>query len=95
MEFMDKVQCEEIGGMEEQLTFDLSPYEGDIMTFISENLLIEAQVSQGLLKGAKGYIVKAEQVEMNNVKVTFKDKVIFYELNPRVRWMEVEIDGQV
>jgi hypothetical protein len=89
MEYFE--QCEEIYGHEaEELRLMGGTFPGETVTFISPNMLIKANVINGQLVRAAGTVVKAEQVELNHVKVTKGEEVMFFELSETVRWMEVE-----
>lgn len=57
-------------------------------TFLSEGLIIIADVQDGQIVKTVGEVVKAEQIEMNVVKVTARSgKEQFLELGDNVRWI--------
>lgn len=57
-------------------------------TFLSEGLIIIADVQDGQIVKTIGEAVKAEQIEMNVVKVTARSgKEQFLELGDNVRWI--------
>lgn len=57
-------------------------------TFLSEGLIIIADVQDGQVVKTIGKAVKAEQVEMNVVKVTARSgEEQYLELGDNVRWM--------
>lgn len=56
---------------------------------ISPNLLIVGFVRNGRLLRSAGTTVKAEQIELDFVKITKPGEKAFYvKLGPNVRWME-------
>lgn len=83
-------QCEEVYHNQEAILAMRDSFPGETVTFISPNMLIVANIIDGKLVRSTGITVKAEQVELNHVKVTKGDEVKFYELGETVRWMEVE-----
>lgn len=56
-------------------------------TFLTENLLMIAELQEGELISSQGCTVKAEQVELNHVKVIRGDKEEYIQLSDKVRWM--------
>jgi hypothetical protein len=85
----DKMGCEEF--YKDPVSIQLAlGVQGETTTFISPNLLIVALHVDGVLVKSIGTTVKAEQVEMNCVKVTCGDEETFYELGTHVRWMDME-----
>lgn len=86
----DKMACEEFYNDPVSIQLALGSQEGETTTFISPNLLIVALHVNGVLVKSVGAVVKAEQIEMNNVKVTTAKEEIFYELGPKVKWMDME-----
>lgn len=56
-------------------------------TFISEGIMIVAQMEDGKVISSSGTVVKAEQIELDHVKVTRGDIVEYIELSDKVRWM--------
>ena len=103
----DKMQCEEYYKEHTQLSLLLefndeaaadeeqsnnSNSEVTRMLLISPNMLIEAQVKDGKLVRSIGALVTAEQIELNHVKVTYRDgSTAFFKLDENVRWMEVDM----
>lgn len=62
----------------------------DKVTFITPGLFIMAIYKDGELIRTLGTTVKAEQVEMNHVKIEKNGHVEFLELSNEVRWLEEE-----
>lgn len=86
----DKQSCEEFYNDPVSIQLALGSQEGETTTFISPNMLIVALHVNGVLVKSIGAIVKAEQIEMNNVKVTTAKEILFYALGPNVKWMDME-----
>ena len=101
----DKMQCEEYYKEPVQLSLPLE-FDDEVaadkerkdkddierMLFISENMLIEAQIKNGQLVRTIGTVVKAEQIELNYVKITFRDgRTVFLQLSENVRWVDMEV----
>ena len=87
---MEHISCEEFynGPNMEEIRAEILKNR---TVFISSNMMIFADVKDGQLRGAIGYRVKAESVEMNNVKVERNGEVEFFELGDKIRWMELEL----
>lgn len=101
MDFIHKIHCEEFYkepvqlelalGLEEEQSNN-NDSEVTRMLFISPNMLIEAQVKDGKLVRSVGTLVTAEQIELDHVKVTYRDgRTAFFELGENIRWMEVDM----
>lgn len=89
MYFADEVGCEEFYTDPDTMHLALGSQKGKVTTFISENLFMVALEVDGKLVKTVGTVVKAEQIEMNMVKVTTKKGEKFYELGEDVKWMEL------
>lgn len=61
------------------------------VTLVSEGLMLVGVEIDGEFIGAVGTTVKAESVEMNNVKVQKGNEVMFLELGENVRWIGREL----
>lgn len=63
--------------------------EARTFTILSEHLVMSATVdANGKLLAAQGFNAKVEQVEMNMVKVTKGDNVMFLELGEDIQWIK-------
>lgn len=86
----DKQSCEEFYTDPASLHLALGSQQGQMKTFISQNLFIVSLERGGVLVRTIGAVVKAEPIEMNCVKVTSASgKEHFYELGEDVIWMEL------
>lgn len=88
-EFDGKLGCEEFYNDPDNIQLALGSREGKITTFISENLFMVALEVNGVLVKTVGTVVKAEQIEMDMVKVTTRNGDKFYQLGEDVKWMEL------
>jgi len=90
MSFDENIHCEEVYGpsSDDLMAQHLNEVEKKKVLFISPNLLILATVEDGKLTGAIGEKVKAEQIEMDYVKIEKGDQRLFVKLSDGVRWME-------
>lgn len=85
----EKVGCEEFYNDGEQLNFDMELDLAEPVLLLSPNLLMVAYVRNGRLIRTVGTTIKAEQIEMDYVKITkHGEDPFFVKIGPNVRWME-------
>lgn len=62
------------------------------IVLISSNMIVRGVLIDGQLHRAIGELVEAEAVEMNHVKVKFRNgREDYFELGENVKWIEVEL----
>lgn len=62
------------------------------IVLISSNMIVRGVLIDGQLQRAIGELVEAEVVEMNHVKVKFRNgQEDYFELGENVKWIEVEL----